>query len=158
MLPMADAQDAASVGPPLEGILHIGIWVRDPDETLEFLQALSDFTVFSESVRETGGRRVFVHDTKGQVIEMLTAEDVVAHPDFELHPLGRTAGVAHIAIWVEDAIGIREKLVSMGYEILRQIPEDDADGPVRTGFGHSRIVYVAGPDAITFELIEILEP
>ena len=150
------AQQSDSQNLEAQGILHVGLWVTDIDETFAFLQQLSSFEKVHESTRETGGRRVFVSDDRGQIIELLTADDVEEHPDFDLHPIGKTAGVAHIAIRVANAFALRDRLASQGYRILRQVPAADV-GYSRRGSVDRRIVYVEGPDKVTFELFEMKE-
>ena len=81
-------------------------------------------------------------------------ENVKPHPDFQLHPQGRTAGVAHIAIWVEDVTALKVKLTAAGYEVLAQVPKDYDDGYVSVGYKQYRILFVRGPSAVTFELFE----
>jgi catechol 2,3-dioxygenase-like lactoylglutathione lyase family enzyme len=152
------AQGASQQEQGPKGILHVGLWVTDVDEMLAFLGEISDFTKFAESERSTGGKRIFVHDAKGQVIELLTAPDVEDHPDFALHPIGRTAGVAHIAVRVDNTLELRNRLQKMGYAILRQNPENDDEGFLFMGiYGEARNLFLEGPSGVTFELFEIKE-
>ncbi len=152
------AQEASQEEQDHQGILHVGLWVTDVDEMLAFLGEISDFTKFAESERSTGGKRIFVHDAKGQVIELLTAPDVEDHPDFALHPIGRTAGIAHIAVRVDNTLELRNRLQKMGYAILRQNPENDDEGYLFMGiYGEARNLFLEGPSGVTFELFEIKE-
>lgn len=152
---------AQEVGPTTQesnGILHVGLWVTDVDEMLTFLGEISNFKKFAESERSTGGTRTFVRDAKGQVIELLAAPDVEEHPDFALHPVGRTAGIAHIAVRVANTPELRDRVRTMGYTILRQMPPNDHDGYLVTGlFGEARFLFVEGPSGVTFEFIESKE-
>jgi catechol 2,3-dioxygenase-like lactoylglutathione lyase family enzyme len=137
------------------GITHIGLWVSDVDTTLAFLNELSDFEKFFEANRSSGGTRTYVRDGKGQVIEILNAEDVKPHPEFDRHPYGRVAGTAHIAVRVENTILLRDRLTALGYKVLRQVPENESDGyTVKGRSGEGRLLFVEGPDRITYELFE----
>lgn len=141
------AQEVSAVEQQRMGLLHVGLWVTDIDEMLSFLAEVSDFEKLSESERRTGGKRIFLADAAGQHLELLIAPDVEEHPQFALHPVGRTAGVAHITIRVGNTLELRERLQSMGYEILLQIPATDEQGYVESEYGEHRILFVEGPAA-----------
>lgn len=155
-----DAENKALDRPAnaLGTIFHVGLWVDDADEMLTFLNHVLDINVISRTPRASGGERLMLRDSRGQQIELLSDPvNVKPHPDFPLHPQGRTAGVAHIAIWVEDVAALKVKLAAAGYEVLAQVPKDYADGYVSAGDKQYRILFVSAPSAVTFELFEIKE-
>ena len=160
-LPLAsasgDAENKALDRPAdaLNTIFHVGLWVEDAEEMLTFLNHVMDINIISRSPRASGGERLMLRDSRGQQMELLSdPENVKPHPDFQLHPQGRTAGVAHIAIWVEDVTALKVKLTAAGYEVLAQVPKDYDDGYVSAGDKQYRILFVRGPSAVTFELFE----
>jgi catechol 2,3-dioxygenase-like lactoylglutathione lyase family enzyme len=135
---------------------HVGFWVADLDETTEFLSLVMDLTTVTRMDRATGGERLILQDVRGQKIELLSdPAAVVPHPDFPLHPTGRVAGVAHISIQVDDVIRLRDVLTNQGYKVLAQVPVDYSDGYEVSGTSEHRILFIAGPDDMTFELFEI---
>ena len=137
-------------------LFHVGLWVDDIDKMVEFLSEIMSFDVVLRSPRQTGGERLILSDSRGQKIELLSdPENVKAHPKFPLHPQGRIAGIAHISIWVEDALGLKKNLSAQGYEILGQVPADYSDGYFSSDGQMYRILFVKGPNAVTFELFEI---
>jgi catechol 2,3-dioxygenase-like lactoylglutathione lyase family enzyme len=137
-------------------VFHVGLWVEDIDEMLQFLDKVMDFNIVLRAERSSGGERVILSDSRGQNIELLSdPENVKAHPEFPLHPQGRVAGIAHISIWVEDVIILKNSLRALGYEILGQVPEDYTDGYVSSNDKMYRILFVQGPGAVTFEFFEI---
>jgi len=156
----APARDAsAALDRPenaVNSLFHIGLWTEDLEEMQAFLTGILDLSLVSRSRRRTGGERVIFSDPRGQLIELLSDPGtVVPHPEFLLHPRGHVAGVAHLAIQVEDVVAIKDKLSAKGYLVISQVPEDFADGYMETGTKKYRILYVRGPDAVTFELFEI---
>jgi catechol 2,3-dioxygenase-like lactoylglutathione lyase family enzyme len=135
---------------------HMGIWVEDLDEMTGFLSLVMDLTLLTRVERATGGERLILEDARGQRIELLSDPSaVVAHPEFPLHPQGRVAGIAHIAIQVDDVIRLRDLLTAKGYPILAQAPTDYADGYISSEVSEHRILFIAGPSGVTFELFEI---
>lgn len=148
------AQESGAAVQPRTGLLHVGLWVTDIDEMLSFLTAVSDFKKLSESERKSGGKRIFLGDARGQQLELLVAPDVQEHPPFALHPVGRTAGIAHIAIRVANTLELKKRLHALGYEILLQVPATDDQGYVESEYGEHRILFVEGPSGVTFELFE----
>ena len=75
--------------------------------------------------------------------------------EFPLHPLGRVAGIAHIAIHVDDVVALKREILSRGYQVLAQAPEDFSQGYIHLEHSSHRILYVRGPSSISFELFEI---
>jgi catechol 2,3-dioxygenase-like lactoylglutathione lyase family enzyme len=137
-------------------LFHVGLWVEDIDKMLEFLSEIMSYDIVLRSPRHTGGERLILSDARGQKIELLSDPDnVIPHPEFPLHPQGRVAGIAHISIWVEDALNLKKKLSAQGYEILGQVPADYSDGYFSSDGKMYRILFVRGPNEITFELFEI---
>ena len=137
-------------------VFHVGLWVEDIEEMLQFLDEVMDFNIVLRAERSSGGERVILSDSRGQNIELLSdPKNVKAHPDFPLHPQGRVAGIAHISIWVEDVIALRNSLVALGYEVLGQVPEDYTDGYVSSNGKMYRILFIQGPGAVSFEFFEI---
>ena len=140
----------------LNTIFHVGLWVQNVDEMLEFLSEFMIFNIVLRAERESGGERVILSDSRGQKIELLSdPENVKPHPDFPLHPQGRVAGVAHFSIWVEDVPGLKKKLTASGYEVLGQIPADPATVYANMNGKMYRILFIRGPGDVTFELFEI---
>ena len=115
-----------------------------------------DLELVSQADRATGGKRAIYQDSRGQRIELLSdPSSVVPHPNFPLHPRGRVAGIAHISIQVDDVIPLRDILKARGYEVLAQAPADFDDGYIVSEVPEHRILFVGGPDNVTFELFEI---
>ena len=140
----------------LNTIFHVGMWVENVDEMLEFLSEFMTFDIVLRAERESGGERVILSDSRGQKIELLSdPKNVKPHPDFPLHPQGRVAGVAHFSLWVEDVPGLKNRLTASGYEILAQIPADPASAYTNMNGKMYRILFVRGPGNVTFELFEI---
>ncbi len=140
----------------VKSIFHTGLWVEDADEMLAFLGAVMDYNIVLRAERRAGGERIIIEDSRGQKLELLSAPGEVApHPDLPLHPVGKVAGVAHISIWVENAMALEEKLGSMGYEILGRIPDSYDDGYSSFEGKEFRVLFVNGPGAMTFELFEV---
>lgn len=138
-------------------LFHVGLWVEDIDEMLDFLSEIMDFTIELRAPRQSGGERLLLSDKHNQTIELLSdPAKVVAHPDFALHPQGRVAGIAHISIWVDNVKSLKKRLVEKGYEILAQVPDDYSDGYVEAENSKYRILFVNGPSSVSFELFEVL--
>lgn len=154
----AEAKQSVLDRPPehVNTIFHTGIWVEDVDEMLAFLDIVMDYEIVVRANRQAGGERVILNDARGQHIELLSDPDQVKpHPAFPLHPTGLVAGVAHISIWVRDALALEEKLQPLGYEILGRIPDDYASGYASFQGKEYRVLFVNGPGAMTFELFEV---
>ena len=140
----------------LGSFYHMGVWVEDLDEMTDFLSLIMDLSLLTRVERDTGGERLIFEDARGQRIELLSDPDgVVPHPEFPLHPQSRVAGVVHIAIQVDDVTRLRDLLTSRGYGVLAQVPADYTDGYISSEVSEHRILFVAGPSGITFELFEI---
>ena len=140
----------------VKSIFHTGLWVEDADEMLAFLAEVMDYRIVLRAERRAGGERIIIEDSRGQKLELLSAPGEVApHPELPLHPTGKVAGVAHISVWVENAMALEEKLVSMGYEILGRIPDSYDDGYSSFEGKEFRVLFVNGPGAMTFELFEV---
>jgi len=139
-----------------QSLFHVGVWVEDPDEMLDFLSLIMNYEVVMRAERNTGGKRIMIADKRGQIIELLSDPDrVTRSPQFPLHPQGRVAGVAHIAIHVDDVVALKREMQARGYQILAQAPEDFSQGYIRLEHSSHRILYVRGPSSISFELFEI---
>jgi catechol 2,3-dioxygenase-like lactoylglutathione lyase family enzyme len=140
----------------LNTIFHVGLWVENVDEMLEFLSEIMSFEIVLRAERQSGGERLILSDSRGQNIELLSdPKNVQAHPEFPLHPQGRVAGIAHISIWVEDVVTLKDNLTAKGYEVLGQVPADFADAYLSSDNKMYRILFVRGPNDITFELFEV---
>ncbi|NKB36835.1 MAG: hypothetical protein GKR93_06635 [Gammaproteobacteria bacterium] len=139
-----------------DSIFHVGLWVEDVDEMLAFLKEILSFDIVTRSNRPDGGERLIISDSRGQLIELLSDPSrVVAHEEFDLHPLGRVAGIAHISIQVNDVAVLEKRLRTKGYRILAQAPPNFSQGYITTGSSKYRILFVQGPGALSFELFEI---
>lgn len=153
-----DTTNPVSTSSGDNSIFHLGLWVEDLDEMLGFLNDVMKLKLVMRSPRATGGERLILSDVRGQQIELLSDPgNVQPHPEVPLHPLGRVAGIAHIAIRVDEVAGVKSRLSSTGYEILEQVPPDFAAGYAASDNMAYRIVYVRGPSAVTFEFFEIRE-
>lgn len=140
----------------LNTFFHVGLWVEDMQEMLDFLDEIMDLKIVLRAERDSGGERMILSDPRGQYIELLSDPDnVKAHPDFPLHPKGRVAGIAHISIWVEDVSVLKSTLLAKGYEVLGQVPKDYADGYVSSENNSYRILFIRGPSDISFEFFEV---
>ena len=140
----------------LNTFFHTGIWVEDIDEMLAFLDIVMEYKLIIRAERRAGGERIILEDSRGQKLELLSAPgEVTPHPEIALHPVGKVAGVAHISIWVEDAVALQDKLEPMGYETLDRIPESYDDGYASFQDKEYRVLFVSGPGAMTFELFEV---
>jgi catechol 2,3-dioxygenase-like lactoylglutathione lyase family enzyme len=145
-------------GEYLGSFYHIGLWVEDMAEMTDFLSTFMELTLVSRAERATGGERVIYQDTRGQRIELLSdPASVIPHPEFPLHPKGRVAGIAHIAIQVDDVVRLRDVLTARGYVVISQAPADYNDGYITSEVSEHRILFIAGPSQVTFELFEIRE-
>lgn len=143
-------------GDYLNGIYHVGFWVEEVDEMLEFLAETTDFKIISRVQRRSGGERIFLSDPRGQRLELLSdPANVKAHSEFPLHPRGRIAGVAHLSIEVSDVVSLKDKLTAKGYKVLAQVPGDYTDGYVVSEVDAHRVLFIEGPSAISFEFFEI---
>ncbi len=137
-------------------LFHVGLWVEDVDEMLSFLSEVMEYEIIYRADRRSGGERLMLSDHHGQLIELLSDPDnVKAHPEFPLHPVGRVAGIAHLSIQVEDVALLKKKMLSLGYKSLAQVPEDYADGYLNAGDKRYRILFIQGPGAVSFEFFEI---
>ena len=142
----------------LGSFYHMGLWVEDIAEMTDFLSTFMELTLVSRAERATGGERVIYQDDHGQRIELLSdPANVIPHPEFPLHPKGRVAGIAHIAIQVDDVVRLRDVLTARGYVVISQAPADYNDGYITSEVSEHRILFVAGPSQVTFELFEIRE-
>ena len=140
------------------GMIHTGMWVEDMDKMVAFFEAHDlGFKVINREARATGGERVYLIDRAGNMLELLSAPEVVPHPEFPLHPVGRVAGIAHLALETGDIVALKERVQEQGYEVLRQAPADFADGYITSDAGVHRIMFVAGPSDVTFEFFEFQE-
>jgi len=140
-----------------KSVFHVGLWVEDTEKMLDFLSVFMEYDILLRSERKAGGgKRLMLSDKHGQIIELLSdPKSVIAHSEFPLHPLGRIAGVAHIALHIEDAVRAKHQMEEKGYKILAQIPEDYSQGYVNDQGISYRILFVRGPSDISFELFEI---
>jgi catechol 2,3-dioxygenase-like lactoylglutathione lyase family enzyme len=140
----------------LNTLFHVGLWVENMEEMLAFLDEVMEYKIVLRAKRDTGGERMFLSDSRGQYIELLSDPDKVqAHPLFFLHPRGRVAGIAHISIWNEDVASLKKILLAKGYEVLGQVPKDFADGYVTSEGSSYRILFIRGPSELTFEFFEV---
>lgn len=137
-------------------LFHVGFWVEDLEEMHDFLSAYMDVETVIRAPRENGGERLILRDARGQFIELLSEPGKVqARPEIPHHPIGRTAGVTHIAVYTDDTLALKEDVQKKGYEIIAQAPEENTDGYLDTGGKKYRILYVRGPSDVTFEFFEI---
>jgi|GEM_PF-762131 len=138
------------------GIYHVGLWVDDVEEMLAFLTDVSSLKVISRVQLSNGGERLFLSDTRGQRLELLSNSSIVKpHTQYPLHPRGAFAGMAHISIEVDDVVTVKDRLIEMGYEIISQVPKDYADGYVTSEVDAHRVLFIEGPSSMSFEFFEI---
>lgn len=90
-------------------LFHVGFWVEDLEEMHDFLSAYMDVETVIRAPRENGGERLILRDARGQFIELLSEPGKVqARPEIPHHPIGRTAGVTHIAVYTDDTLALKE--------------------------------------------------
>ena len=135
---------------------HVGIWVDDMDEMLNFLTEVMGFTLLWRGSRgERGpGESARVHAGDNQLFEIITEPNVQPRPDFPVHPIGHVAGIAHICFRVTNIPAWDEKIQSLGYPITLRAPEQ---GFTNSMLGCQRALLFTGPSEVGFELVEFKE-
>jgi catechol 2,3-dioxygenase-like lactoylglutathione lyase family enzyme len=104
---------------------HANLCVRDVDGMLRFLRtAFPEFRIRHEAVDEDGTRWVHV----GTDETYLTLNDATAEPAEPWRPYTGRPGVNHLGFEVDDATGLRERMLAAGYR-QSGVPNDH---PART--------------------------
>lgn len=137
-------------------IHHIGVWVDDIDEAIDFFTDIMGFRLLTRGPRGSfgPGERALIHAGDQQMLELLTEPDVLPRPDLPVHPEGHVVGIPHICLRVTDIPAWRKKLQVHGYTVSEQIPEN---GFARTELGLLRIIFLVGPGGVGLELFEFEE-
>lgn len=141
----------------LNTIRHIGIVVKDPEESLVFWRDLLDFTVFSDNLEEgffidsilnqanTNVRTIKLRDKKEQCVELLHFKD---HSNDMPEPSSLfTPGITHIALQVKDIHKIVFRLRENGYKSLSE--------PKIAPNQMATVVFIIGPEHLYLELVEL---
>jgi lactoylglutathione lyase len=122
------------------GIHHIGLWVKDPDKSLAFYQALGGKIVFSFPMGDSGKTINLVDLGNNAVVEIIPRgngqEETNAH-------------WAHVAIRTDDARAAYDLAIKAGAE-SQSTPQDMNLGtmPVCNAF-------VRGPDHEVLEFFQV---
>lgn len=138
------------------GVYHTGFVVDEIDTMIDFLGAYSSLRVLSRVRLPNGGERVFLGDARGQRLELLS--DPVANQPKKgkpTHPRDAVAGLAHLAIEVDDAAAVRERVLAEGYKIVFQVPGDFSEGYVVSEVDAHRVLFIEGPSGVSIEFFEI---
>jgi len=138
------------------GIYHAGFVVADIDVMIRFLEEYSSLRVVSRVKLPNGGERVFLADLRGQRLELLT--DPAARAASESapnYPREIVTGAAHLAIEVENAAEVRERILAEGYQIVFQVPADFSEGYVVSEVDAHRVLFIEGPSGAAIEFFEI---
>ncbi|MFO0757460.1 MAG: VOC family protein [Byssovorax sp.] len=135
---------------------HVGFWVDDIDEMIDFLVGVMEGQLLSRRRFDSGdGERAFVKVGEGQVIEILTQAVMQPRPAMTPHMAngaGAVVGIPHLCFQVTDLWSWEERLTSLGYAIHHKMP--DHGGYRRFEFGSVRAMFFTGPGGIDFELFE----
>lgn len=139
------------------GVYHVGFVVSDIDAMVKFLGDYSSLRVLSRVKLPNGGERVFLGDARGQRVELLGDPRVKKAPDLAAPNYARDLvnGQAHLAIEVDDAAGVRERIRAEGYEIVFQAPADFKDGYIVSEVDAHRVLFIKGPSGVAIEFFEI---
>lgn len=134
-------------------IHHVGIWVDDPDEMLDFLTQVLGFRLVSR-IQNGPVDRAFVHAGGHQYFEILSKAMMQPRPDAPHHPVEAVVGIPHICLSARDLPAWEQKLKGLGYTVYRH-PTASAFGPFE--LGRARNFWFTGPGGVDFEMIEFEE-
>lgn len=138
------------------GVYHSGFVVADIDTMAEFLGAYSSLRVRSRVALPNGGERAFLEDARGQRVELLSDPKAKALQEPRpQYPRDSAIGLAHLAIEVEDAAAVRERILAEGYTVIFQVPKDFADGYIVSEVDAHRVLFIEGPSGVAIEFFEI---
>jgi catechol 2,3-dioxygenase-like lactoylglutathione lyase family enzyme len=137
------------------GVYHSGFMLEELDEMAGFLARYSSLKPISRTRLPNGGERMFLADARGQRLELLSDPRLKGAPPAPAYPRDAARALAHLAIEVDDAASVRERLASEGYEIVLQVPDDFADGYVVSEVDAHRVLFVRGPGGVAVEFFEI---
>jgi len=125
----------------ITGFDHIGITVKDLDKSIEFYTRILDFKEGRKfEYLERGVTILFLNVGKVQLELFGHSKEVL---EAEKKPL--QAGVAHIALEVENLNETYEKLKARGIEFERE---------PRVAMMGQKIVFLSDPDGNILELVE----
>lgn len=139
------------------GTRHIGIICEDLDKSLFFyknilnLKVIQDFWDNSQYIQDiTGIQNINVHMIKlkagdGTVIELLS---YVTHPTHLISHSIINVGVCHIALQVNSAEKMYEKLLSYKYKPISK--------PILSSEGIAKVFFCLDPNNIRIEFVEML--
>lgn len=147
----------------ISSIRHVGIVVRDLDESLKFYCGMLGLAIYKRHTEKLGkfiDKLVGVNDVKlewvkliipkGGLIELLQYH---SHPDPsvfkepEAFPSNRL-GCSHISLTIDNLSQLYNKLIQNGYKCN--------SGPLHSPNGKIKILYCHDPDGTILELIEDL--
>ena len=141
----------------LNTIRHIGIVVKDPDESLVFWRDLLGFSVYADNLEEgsfidsilnqanTSVRTIKLRDEKNQSVELLHFRDQSS--DLSQSSTLFTPGITHIALQVQDIHKIVLRLRDSGYRSLSE--------PNIAPNQKAKVVFINGPENLYLELVEL---
>jgi len=147
----------------ISSIRHIGIVVRDLDESLKFYRDTLGLSIYRRHVEKPGqfiDKLVGINNVKlewvkviipkGGLIELLQYH---SHPDLDV-PKSQTVfpanrlGCSHVSLTVDDLSQLYDKLIKNGYTCNSK--------PLLSPDGKAKILYCHDPDGTILELIEDL--
>lgn len=137
------------------GIYHTGFVVADIDVMIRFLREYSSLRVVSRVKLPNGGERVFLADMRGHRLELLSDPAAGAASEPANYPREIVTGAAHLAIEVENAAEVRERILAQGYQIVFQVPADFGDGYIVSEVDAHRVLFIEGPSGVAIEFFEI---
>ncbi|TSA19769.1 glyoxalase [bacterium] len=147
----------------ISSIRHVGVVVRDLDQSLKFYSGVLGLSIYRRHMEEPGNfidRLTGIQNVrlewvkliipKGGLIELLQYH---SHPDPDCitRPVpspSNQLGCSHVALTVDNLWRLYKELISNGY-ICNSEPISSADGKVN-------ILYCHDPDGTILELIEDL--
>jgi methylmalonyl-CoA/ethylmalonyl-CoA epimerase len=129
----------------LEQIDHIGIAVKNLDETVAFYRQVMGLEVSSTEVLN-GMKIAFLRigDGELELLEDLTADGAIAR-----HVAKRGEGIQHVAYRVDNIERALQEMRTKGIELLDERP--------RPGARHARVAFLH-PKSTKGVLIELVEP
>ena len=132
---------------------HVGIWVDDPEEMIQFLTEVLGFRQVSR-VQPGAVDRTFIHAGGDQYFEILSKAAMQPRPNVPHHPVEAVVAVPHICLRANDLPAWEQKLKELGYTVYRH-PMASAFGPFE--LGRARNFWFTGPGGVDFEMIEFEE-
>jgi methylmalonyl-CoA/ethylmalonyl-CoA epimerase len=129
----------------LEQIDHIGIAVKNLDETVAFYRQVMGLEVSSTEVLN-GMKIAFLRigDSELELLEDLTPDGAIAR-----HVAKRGEGIQHVAYRVDNIERALQEMRTKGIELLDERP--------RPGARHARVAFLH-PKSTKGVLIELVEP